>query len=66
MQRNPPIPASIGAAQPSQGVSKIVITQIFVLLGTINQEKDKVKRDAQVEQIHGVCLRVTTQKPNPC
>jgi hypothetical protein len=46
MQRIPnPANASLGA---------IVVTQIFVLLGTINQEKDKAKRDAQAEQINGV------------
>jgi len=28
-----------------------VLTQIFILLGTINQEKDKAKRDQQAEQI---------------
>jgi hypothetical protein len=54
MQRLPSNPASVGAAQQSQGLSKIVITQIFVLLGTINQEKDKAKRETQAEQIHGV------------
>jgi hypothetical protein len=54
MQRLPSNPASLGAAQPAQGLSKIVITQIFVLLGTINQEKDKAKREAQSEQINGV------------
>ena len=55
MQRLPSNPASVGAAQQSQGLSKIVITQIFVLLGTINQEKDKAKRETQSEQINGVC-----------
>jgi hypothetical protein len=35
-------------------VSNIVITQIFVLLGTINQEKDKARRESQAEQISGV------------
>jgi hypothetical protein len=54
MQRLPSNPASVGAAQQSQGLSKIVITQIFVLLGTINQEKDKAKRETQAEQIDGV------------
>jgi hypothetical protein len=35
-------------------VSKIVLTQIFVLLGTINQEKDKAKREGQADQISNV------------
>ncbi|KAF2671384.1 Not1-domain-containing protein [Microthyrium microscopicum] len=38
------------AANPS-GLSRLVLTQIFILLGTINQEKDTVKRESQAEQI---------------
>lgn len=54
MQRLPPNSASLGAAQPSQGLSKIAITQIFFLLSTLNQEKDKAKRETLHDQINGV------------
>jgi hypothetical protein len=48
-------PRAASTSNPAgQSVSNIVITQIFVLLGTINQEKDKARRESQAEQISGV------------
>jgi hypothetical protein len=39
-------------------MSKIAVAQIFVLLSTINQEKDKAKRETQTETIAAVSSRV--------
>lgn len=40
--------------QGQQSLAKIVVAQVFLLLSTINQEKDKAKREAQAEQITSV------------
>ncbi|KAJ9664960.1 CCR4-NOT core subunit cdc39 [Coniosporium apollinis] len=39
------------SAAPGQSLSKIVIAQIFVLLSTIKDDKDKAKWDSQADQI---------------
>jgi len=42
--------------QGQQSLSKIVVAQVFLLLSTINQEKDKAKRETQAEQITSVSV----------
>jgi CCR4-NOT transcription complex subunit 1 len=46
--------ASPSTSGTPSGLSRLVLTQIFILLGTIHQEKDKAKRDSQAEQISDV------------
>jgi len=48
-------PASQSTAQSGQ-VSKIVIAQLFLLISTIKEDKDKVKWDIQADQIRKVRL----------
>ena len=47
---------SSSAASGQSSVSKIVVTQVFLLLGSITEKEGKVKWDAQAEAIHKVWL----------
>lgn len=47
---------SSSAASGQSSVSKIVVTQVFLLLGSITEKEGKAKWDAQAEAIHKVRL----------
>ena len=47
---------SSSAASGQSSVSKIVVTQVFLLLGSITEKEGKAKWDAQAEAIHKVWL----------
>ena len=47
---------SSSAASGQSSVSKIVVTQVFLLLGSITEKEGKAKWDAQAEAIHKVGL----------
>lgn len=46
--------ASPSTSNHNSNYSRIIITQIFILLGTLNQEKEKSKRDTHIYQINEV------------
>ena len=50
---------SSSAASGQSSVSKIVVTQVFLLLGSITEKEGKAKWESQAEAIHKVCLEVT-------
>ena len=52
---------SSSAASGQSSVSKIVVTQVFLLLGSITEKEGKAKWDAQAEAIHKVRIY---QSPN--
>lgn len=37
------------------GVNKIVVAQVYLLLGTIKEDKDRTKWEQQAEQLRKVC-----------
>ena len=47
---------SSSAASGQSSVSKIVVTQVFLLLGSITEKEGKAKWDSQAEAIRKVCL----------
>lgn len=51
--------ASTSSSQPS--VSKIVVTQVFLLLGSITEKEGKAKWESQAETIHKVCFLPLTK-----
>ena len=46
---------SSSAASGQSSVSKIVVTQVFLLLGSITEKEGKAKWESQAENIHKVC-----------
>lgn len=60
---NSPIAASTSAshsAAQSGQVSKIVIAQLFLLISTIKEDKDKIKWDVQADQIRKVRVTISS------
>lgn len=57
-----PSPVSTAAAQTGN-LSKIVVAQLFLLLSTLKEDKDKAKWDSQVDQIRKV--RAFAISPSP-
>ena len=45
------------------GLSKIVIAQVFLLLSTIKEDKDRTKWDSQAEQIRKVRAMICESGP---
>lgn len=50
----------------ASGVNKIVVAQVYLLLGTIKEDKDRTKWEQQAEQLRKVCnlstLSISTSK----
>ncbi len=53
---------SSSAASGQSSVSKIVVTQVFLLLGSITEKEGKAKWDSQAEAIHKVRLQFLPPK----
>ncbi len=51
-----PATATSGNSNQAGQLSKIVIAQVFLLLSTIKEDKDKTKWEAQADQIRKVCI----------
>ena len=57
------IVANSPSGNQSGQLSKIVVAQVFLLLSTIKEDKDRTKWDSQVEQIRKVCLGNSAEPP---
>jgi CCR4-NOT transcription complex subunit 1 len=42
----------------SNSLTKIVVAQVYLLLSTIKEDKDRTKWEQQAEQLRKVCMRV--------
>ena len=59
-----PSVSSASGLSGQSGVSKIVVTQVFILLGSITEKEGKQKWDTQAEAIRKVCIRYIPNQQN--